>query len=63
MLELDLKLIFSSVDFLVQGQIRVWLSQSSTQPKNSILVSKFQFWGGEKSYARITQKFLFHEKP
>ena len=28
-----------------------------------ILVSKFQFLGGEKSYAGLTQKFLFCEKP
>ena len=61
--ELDLELIFCSVDFLVQGQIRVLISWSFTQPKILILLSKFRFLGGEKSYVGLTQKFHFCEKP
>ena len=63
MLELKMELIFCSADFLVQGQIRVLISHSSTQPKTSILVSKIRFWGGEQFYGGLTQKFHFYEKP
>ena len=49
--------------FPAHGQTRVWLSQSYTQPKISNQVSKILFWWEEKSYAEITQKFLFCKKP
>ena len=39
--ELDLEMVFCSYGFLVQSQIRVLFSHSFTQPKTSILVSKF----------------------
>ena len=59
--DLDLELIFYSAGFLVWGQIRVWIYQIFTQPKISILVSKFRILGGEQSYAGLTQKFHFCE--
>ena len=45
--------------FPARGQTRFWISQ----PKVLIQVSKLLFLWGDKSYSRITQKFLLSRNP